>query len=76
MMGRLLYRLTAEPRYAANVAAMYTIKILKYDDTVSQLRNIDRVETLRTGNFATETVALTDRKPQTKSSSVCKMPNL
>ena len=62
--------LAGEPRYAANVAAMHTIKDLKYEDAVSQLRNIDLVESLRHGNFATETAALIDRNPLTKSTAV------
>ena len=71
MVGRLLDALGGEPRYAANVAAMHTIKDLKYEDAVAQLRNIDIVEGLRDGVVTTETAALTVRKSnQTKNSTV------
>ena len=49
---------------------MHTIKDLKYEDAVSQLRNIDIVESLRHGNFAMETAALTVRRPPNNSTTV------
>ena len=72
MVGRLLDALGSEPRYAANVAAMHTIKDLKYEDAVAQLRNIDIVEGLRAEQRTVETAALTVRRPSNKSTTVVK----